>query len=43
MIAVDNSFKLDTISQLIELGCNVNAQDGDGNTPLHTSVLCEEM
>jgi len=41
MIALDNSFSAKTISQLIDLGCDVNARDEDGNTPLHSSVYCE--
>ena len=41
MIAVDNSFSLGTISELIDLGCDVNAKDNDGATPLHTSALLE--
>ena len=41
MIALENSFTLKTISELIDLGCDVNAQDLDGNTPLHSSVLFE--
>jgi len=41
MIALDNSFSLMTISSLIDLGCDVNAKDSDGNTPLHSSVYCE--
>ena len=38
MIAVDNSFSLATISQLIDLGCDINAKDVDGNTALHSSM-----
>ena len=41
MIAIDNSFSLGCIDQLIELGCDVNAKDNDGYTPLHTSALLE--
>ena len=41
MIAIDNSFSLECIDQLIELGCSVNAQDNDGYTALHTSALLE--
>ena len=43
MIAIDNSFSLSTISQLIELGCDVNAQDVDGNTPLHSSMYIDNQ
>ena len=41
MFAVDNSFSSDTISELIQLGCDVNAQGEDGITALHTSIWCD--
>ena len=41
MFAVDNSFSSDTISELIQLGCDVNAQGEDGMTALHTSIWCD--
>ena len=41
MIAIDNSFSIEIVDQLIQLGCNVNARDNDGSTVLHTSALLE--
>ena len=43
MIAIDNSFSLGTISQLIELGCDVNAKDVDGNTALTSSMYIDNQ
>jgi len=37
MIAVDSGFSSQTVSQLIDLGCDVNAKNADGMTPLHLS------
>ena len=43
MIAVDYSFSEETIKKLIDLGCDVNARDVDGNTPMHTAAYCENF
>lgn len=41
MVAVDNNFSADTISKLIQMGCDVNAQTEDGMTCLHMSMWQE--
>jgi len=38
MQAVDCNFSPETIRRLIELGCDVNAQNSDGMTSLHLSM-----
>ena len=43
MIAIDNNFSLETVKKLVELGCDVNASDSDGNTPLHTAAWTENI
>ena len=42
MFAVQYNFSEVTIKELIELGSDVNAVDGDGMTCLHHSVICNE-
>ena len=41
MFSVDADFSAKTIKKLIELGCEVNAKDEDGMTPLHKSYWSE--
>ena len=43
MIAIDYSFSQETIQKLIDLGCDVNAKDVDGNTPMHTAAYTENF
>ena len=38
MFAVDSDFSDETVKTLIDLGCNVNAQNSDGMTSLHLSA-----
>ena len=41
---VSNSFKFQDIVQfLVEFGCDVNAQDSDGWTPLHCAASCNNL
>lgn len=41
ILAVDCEFSLDTLKQLIELGCSVNNSDQQGRTALHYAVDLE--
>ena len=38
MLAVDCNFSEKTVQRLIDLGCDVNAQNSDGMTSLHLSM-----
>ena len=40
-IAVENEFSVETIDKLIKLGCNLNAKNVDGITPLHSAMYSE--
>jgi len=42
MFAVQYNFSHTVISELIEIGCDVNAVDNDGCSCLHHSVYCNE-
>ena len=42
MFAVSHNFSQATIKELIDLGSDVNAADGDGMTCLHHSVIVNE-
>ena len=39
MLAVDNRFSIETISELISMGSDVNASDAEGMTSLHNSTI----
>jgi hypothetical protein len=41
MIAVEAQFSVETIKKLVEMGCDVNAQNNDGMTCLHSSMWNE--
>ena len=40
-IAVDYDFSVETIDDLVKLGCDVNFQNTDGTTPLHSAMYNE--
>ena len=41
MQAVDMQLPLHTLSKLIALGCDINAQNSEGETALHQAMICE--
>jgi len=40
-VAVEAGFSPQTISDLIKLGCDINARNVDDKTPLHAALLNE--
>jgi uncharacterized protein len=41
MQAVDMQLPLHTLRSLVELGCDLNAQNSEGETALHQAMICE--
>ena len=41
MQAVDMQLPLHTLRSLVELGCDVNAQNSEGEAALHQAMICE--
>ena len=41
MLAVDESYSLEWLNKLIELGANINHQDKNGNTALHYAAMVD--
>lgn len=40
-IAVENEFSVELIDELVKLGCNLDAKNVDGITPLHSAMYNE--
>ena len=42
-IAVENEFSIELIDELVKLGCNLDAKNVDGITPLHSAMYSENL
>lgn len=40
-VAVEAGFSAETVTSLVKLGCDLNAQTSDGTTPLHACLINE--